>query len=105
METDASKVSIGGVLHIKIATDNFLPVAYKSHKLTNGKCHHPIYGKQLLAIVHCLEKWCCYLESQEESTALTDQKLLIYFKTQANFFCQQAHSMVFLEQFFIKIWY
>ena len=56
METDASDASIGGVLRIKTKSGEFLPVAYESRKLTNGKCRYPIHDKELLAMVHFLVK-------------------------------------------------
>ena len=105
METDASDASIGGILQIKNNDGDFLPVAYESRKLTDGKCWYPIHDKELLAIVHCLVKWCCYLERQEEFTALTDHKLLIYFRTQANLSCRQARWMELLERFNMLIQY
>jgi hypothetical protein len=52
-----------------------------------------------------LVKWRCYLERQEEFTALTDHKSLIYFKTQANLSCRQACWMVYLSRFNINIQY
>ncbi|KAJ9087825.1 hypothetical protein DSO57_1029230 [Entomophthora muscae] len=38
METDASDASIRGVLRIKNTNVNFLPVAYKLHKIKDSKC-------------------------------------------------------------------
>ena len=105
METNASNSSFGRVLLIKVKSSNFLPVAYESRKLTKGERRYPIHNKELLAIVHCLVKWHCYLEQQQEFTALTDHKSLIYFKTQANLSRCQARWMIFLEQFNMKIQY
>ena len=78
METDASDASIGGVLRIWNQESIFLPVAYESWKLTDGKKRYPIHDKELLAIIHCLTCWCCYLERKMEFTILTNHKSLIF---------------------------
>ena len=103
METDASDASIGGVLCIQNQEGIFLPVAYEYQKLTNGEQHYPIHDKELLAIIHCLTRWRCYLEQQMEFTILTNHKSLIYFKTQANLSRRQAKWMEILERFNAKI--
>ena len=84
LETDTSDMAIGSVLRIRDEKGKYLPVAYKLRKLTNGKCCYPIHDKEMLAMVHCLLKWRCYLNWQKQFTCLTDHKSLVYIKTQAN---------------------
>lgn len=105
METDASYTSIWGVLRIQNQEGAFLPVAYKSQKLTDSKQCYPIHDKKLLAIIHCLTCWNCYLEQQIKFTILTDHKMLIYFKMQTNLSRQQEKWMEILERFNSKIQY
>ena len=104
METDASDAAIGGVLRI-LTEQGYLPVAYESRKLTDGECRYPIHDKEMLAMVHCLYKWRCYLERQKEFVALTDHKSLIYLKTQANLSRRQAAWMETLQRYPIRIEY
>lgn len=97
METDASDAAISGVLRI-LTKKEYLPIAYKSRKLTDGECQYPIHGKETLAMVHCLYKWRCYLKRQKEFVALTDHKSLVYLKTQANLSFRQAAWIKTLQQ-------
>lgn len=68
IKTNSSDSAIAGVLCIKTATGDFLPVAYKSRKLNNGKRHYLIHNKELITIVHCLSRWRCYLEGLDTFT-------------------------------------
>ena len=64
VETDALDTAIGGVLWIMTPGGTFLPVAYKSWRLTDREQHYPIHDKELLAIYHCLKK--CNVTSNPE---------------------------------------
>lgn len=62
VETDASDLTIGGILWIKTKDGEFLLVAYESKKLKDNKKNYPIYNKEFLEILCCLQKRRCYLE-------------------------------------------
>ena len=90
LETDASDNAIGGVLRIQTPEKHFLPVAYESRQLTDGERRYPIHDKELIAIVHCIQKWRCYLEGANQFQVLTDHKSLKFFKTQNHLSRRQA---------------
>lgn len=56
VECDASKFGVGVVLMQKGQ-----PIAFKSRKLTNAKQNFSVYDKDMLAIMHALEKFKQYL--------------------------------------------
>ena len=93
------------VLRIKTKDGDFLPVAYESRKLTPNEQCYLIYNKELVALVHCLRKWRCYLEGPKEFTALTDHKSLVHFATQKHLFRRQAEWLEVLQQYIMKIMY
>ena len=105
LETDASDRAIGGVLRVLTKSDDFLPVAYESRVLQPTEQRYAIHDKELVAIVHCVKKWRCYLEGVEKIQVLTDHKSLIYFQTQAHLSRIQARWMEFLGNYNLIIQY
>ena len=58
------------------------------------------------AIVHCIEKWQCYLEGAKfPPRVLTDHKSLQYFNTQAHLFQRQAGWVKRLSPYQLRIEY
>lgn len=95
----------GGVLRIRVASGDYLPVAYKSRKLTRTKQQLPIHDKELCAIYHCCLKFCCYIEGLPNVEVLTDHKSLVYFKTQSHLNRTQAKWLRLLESLNLDIQY
>ena len=55
LETDSSGYCSGGVLS-QVKGDVLRPVAFISKKHSPAECNYPIYDKELLAIIRCLEE-------------------------------------------------
>lgn len=62
LETDAFYWAIGGILRMETKLGDFLPVAYKSQKLTDTEQQYDIDDKEKASIVNFVEKLWCYLE-------------------------------------------
>ncbi len=61
MHTDASDFA-GIRLHQNDVTHGDLrPIAYESHKLSEGQRRHAMHERELLAVVHALQVWRMYL--------------------------------------------
>lgn len=79
VETDASGWCIGGTL-MQADDEGFLrPYAFYSKKMSPAECNYPIYDKEMLAIVRCLEEWDAELRSVLTFTIRSDHKNLEYF--------------------------
>ena len=61
VDTDASNGAVGGVLS-QIRDGKEHPVAYCSRTLTKCERNYSTTRKELLAVVHPLQKFCCYLD-------------------------------------------
>ena len=61
VDTDASNGANGGVLS-QIRNGKEHPVAYCSQTLTKYEQNYSTTRKELLAVVHALQKFCCYLD-------------------------------------------
>ena len=80
LTTDASDYAIGGVLSQSHDGVEY-PVAFESRKLNQAEANYPVHEKELLAIVHCLKVWRCYVEGVK-CKVRTDHASLKYFQTQ-----------------------
>jgi RNase H-like domain found in reverse transcriptase/Integrase zinc binding domain len=78
--TDASDFGIGGVVEQEF-DDGAHPIAYVSHKLNVPERNYPTHDRELLAIVHVVKKWCCYLHGSA-SIVRTYPHPLRYLETQ-----------------------
>lgn len=98
LETDSSGYCLGGVLS-QVKGDVLRPVAFFSKKHSPAECNYPIYDKELLAIIRCLEEWEAELKSVGRFTILTDHKNLEYFSTVRKLSERQMRWQLILSKF------
>lgn len=79
LQTDASKTAIGAVL----SNGNNKPIAYCSRSLSKSEMNYAIIELELLAIVHAVKFFRCYLFGRKFKI-LTDHKPLIYLFSHNN---------------------
>ena len=80
LETDSSWYAIGGPISQYDDEGVLRPVAFFSKKNNPAECNHPIYDKELLAIVRCLEHWDSELRNVPLFEIWTDHQNLKYFQ-------------------------
>ena len=90
---DASNVALGAIL-----IQNGHPIAYESRKLIAAeKNYHP--GElELLAVVHAMRTWRCYLEGAK-AVVVTDHNPLIYLQKQPCLSRRQVRWSEYLQGF------
>jgi hypothetical protein len=94
--TDASDYALGAIL-----VQEGQPVAYESRKLAKAERNYHTTDKELLAVVHALKLWRCYLEGVTFQV-ITDHNPLVYLQTQPLLSRRQARWSEFLSQFSFK---
>jgi len=58
------------------------PVGFSDRKLSQGKFKYDVFDKEMLAIVHSMNKWRRFLQVAAHKTILySDHLNLTYFKT------------------------
>ncbi|GJY79709.1 putative nucleotidyltransferase, ribonuclease H [Tanacetum coccineum] len=93
LHTDASKVSIGGVL-----SKGGRPVTYFSKKLTEPKSRYTIYDLEFYVLVQAVKHWCHYL-FHKEFVLFTDHDSLRHIRTQDKVSHKHGRWLAFLEKF------
>jgi hypothetical protein len=91
--TNASDLGLGGM-----SLQEGQPVAFESRKLNDAELNYQTTEKEMLAVVHDLRVWRCYLEGVE-FTVYTDHVLNTYFQMQPNLSRRQARWSEFLQRF------
>jgi hypothetical protein len=95
---DAFNLGLGDVL-----LQEGHPVASESRKLNSAELNYNITEKEMLAVVHALRVWRCYLEGAN-FTVYTDHVSNTFFQTQPNLSRRQARWSEFLQRFGNFIW-
>ncbi|CAI7854072.1 unnamed protein product, partial [Closterium sp. NIES-54] len=95
--TDASDVAVGAIL-CQDHGHGMQPLAFESRKLQPAERNYATHDRELLAIVHAIKTWRCYVELQPV-TVYTDHRPLQHLKTQPVLSRRQARWVEFLEQF------
>ena len=94
--TDASDFALGAIL-----IQEGRPVAYESRVLNGTERNYHTTDKEMLAVVHALKVWRCYLEGTNFKV-LTDHQPLVFFPTQPLLSKRQVRWSEFLSQFAMK---
>ena len=57
---DASNFDMSGIL-----LQDEKPVAYESRKFKPAECNYPVHEREMLAAIHCMRVWRCYLDGKQ----------------------------------------
>jgi transposase InsO family protein len=101
--TDASDFAIGAIL-LQDQGNGWQPIAYESRKLQPAELRRNVYEKEMLAVLHALKAWRCYVEGRPIEL-VTDHESLKWLLTQKELDRQQAKWVHTLSQFDIDIVY
>ena len=88
--TDASDYGLGAVL-----LQEGYPIAFESRKLNSAELNYTVTEKEMLAVVHALRVWRCYLEGAQ-FTVFTDHVSNTFFQTQPSLSRRQARWSEFI---------
>ena len=99
VSTDASDFAIGAVL-----SQGDKPVAFESRKLSPAERKYPVHEKELLAVIHALRTWRCYLEGRK-CRLITDHASLQFIQTQPSLTPRQARWWETLASYDLEILY
>jgi hypothetical protein len=91
--TDASAVGLGAVLF-----QEGQPICFESRKLNDAEKNYHTTESEMLAVVHALKTWRCYLEGAT-FTVVTDHVSNTFFQTQPSLSRRQARWSEFLQRF------
>eukprot|EP00896_Chara_braunii_P002940 GBG60816.1 hypothetical protein CBR_g12554 [Chara braunii] len=96
--TDASGYGIGEVLEQHDGVE-WHPVEYFSKKVSAVHSIDDARKKELLAFVHALKRWRHFLLCRSQFRWVTDNNLLVFYKTQDTVNSTIARWMAFIDQF------
>lgn len=105
VETDASGHAVGGALYQFDGRGEKRPCAYFSKKMSPAEVYHPIFDKELLAIVRCLEEWDPHLQRVGKFKVVTDHQNLQYFSAYRRVSERHMRWQEFLNRFSFTIQY
>ncbi|KAG2212941.1 hypothetical protein INT45_002311, partial [Circinella minor] len=84
VEVDASDVGVGAVLLQEGDDKQWHPLAYESRKLSSAERNYPTQERELLAILHALRTWRCFLEGSQYEVR-SDHHPLKYLRSQSKY--------------------
>ena len=80
IETYSSDYGVGAVLLQKGEDDQLHPLAFESKKLSAAERNYPAQERELLAILHALRTWRCFIDGRHY-TVFSDHHPLKYFRS------------------------
>ena len=80
VETDASDYAVGAVLLQQGDDGQMHPLAFESKKLSAAERNYPAQERELLAILHALRTWRCFIDGRRY-TVFSDHHPLKYFRS------------------------
>ena len=104
LTADASDRATGAVLSFGPTWETARLVAYDSKTLKDAELNYPTHEKELLAILHSIQKWKVDLLGSP-FLVYTDHKTLLNFHTQRDMSRRQAHWMEELSIYGCKFVY
>lgn len=90
---DASKHSVGAIL---VQDDR--PLAFESRRLTPAEVNYDTTERELVAVMHALNIWRCYLDGKH-TKIVSDHEPLKYLQTKSTLNPRQIRWSQFLERF------
>jgi hypothetical protein len=90
---DASYQGIGGMLQL-----DGHPVAFESRKLNKAELNYSATELEMLAVVHCIKAWRCYIEGKDVHV-YTDHKPNVSFVTNPGMTRRQARWVEELQSY------
>jgi hypothetical protein len=104
--TDASKYATGGILLQTNTNGDWKPCSYLSQTFSPAERNYDIYDRKLLAVIRALKSWRQYLHgSPFPIQVFTDHKNLTYFRQPQRLNCRQAHWLLDIADFDLKLIY
>jgi len=105
IEADSSDFASGAVLSQQLpGEEKWHPVVFYSKFLSLVEWNYEIHDKEMLAIIHALEKWRHFLKGAWYLVEIwMDHKNLEYFMIAKKLNCHQAHWSLYLARFDFKL--
>ena len=92
--TDASKHSLGGVL-----LQGNRAIAYESRTMNGAEQRYGVGEQELLATVHYMRKWRCYLEGAHSFVVVADHNPNVFLRTKTELSRRQARWSELLQSY------
>jgi hypothetical protein len=99
LRTDASLLGTGGVL-----MQDGRVISYISRKFSSAETRYHTGEQELLALIHALKEWRCYLEGVRVRL-ITDHHPLVYLQTQSSLSRRQACWVEYMQRFDFELVY
>ena len=95
---DASDYAIGSVLSQGEGQDMRV-VAFESRKLNPAECRYEVHDKELLSVIHALQKWKHYVGGRDRFSIYTDNWATKFIQTKPHLTRMQQKWMGILQSF------
>ena len=105
VETDASNLSLGGVLAQKKEDGKIHPIQFASRTMTDAEKKYSTCEREALAVIFALKKFRVYLLSSTPFTVITDHQALRHTFQKKDIHGRLARWLDFLAEYDFKIEY